>query len=876
MRLRTTAVTLLWLLASTFAAGANQNTDPVARPRRPNPNLLQAFDDLLRRLEDIKRGELTHGQKTSLFVKVAAARHHYKKKHVCPSSHLLQSFLDETQRLRLRRRRAALVEELYAGGRSLRDLVILQADRRSSCADASVGRPPKVELLESDNEHLSARVRFGSPKLASVKAGDETWTQMSLPGIENVVGPSGQPSLPSWQALVGIPSGSQLRLPAVQTTVRERIGLNLYPFQQQAADQVRDPRFGEEPPPPDDTFKDPPFLKDDKAYATDAFAPPNPCAVRMLGQMRDLQIAQIECNSARYNPVSDALEVFDAVEFDLKFEGGVGTFLTSQSLSPFEAGSSALASQVLNEAAVRRYVDIKDIGILPCWGEELLILTHHNFRAAADSLATWKSTKGIATSVREVGTGTPYPTGAAIDAFIESRYDSCVVRPSYVLLLGDSEFVPPSRTDWDSTMPDTCSDCGDSTTGSDWGYANYPQFFLDVFPDFGVGRIPVDTQTEAQRVVDKIVQYESSPPFLGIGSGAPYYTTATNASYFQCCRTDVGQAGTDMRSFVETSELTRNVLLGRGYNVERIYTTNTDFQDNFVADPTPRRFFNGTLLPAAIGPGFAWSGNATNVVNAFNAGRFLVFHRDHGGSTSWGDPPFGTGNFGSLTNSNRLPVVYSINCASGNWDRETDGGGSLESFMEQLLMLSGGGMVGGLGDNRNSPTWVNSALSRGFFDATWPETAPGFGSSASIRRIGDILNHGKLYLLTQIGVAQTAGEIVLDGVLGEWIMWHAFGDPTLELWTGNPYRLVLTTEVLVQALPDRLHASYPVDGATLTALQLVRGEPVPVARATVKGGVADLQYFVPPDPRAPIELSASFNNAVSVALKTNPGPPTIN
>ena len=117
---------------------------------------------------------------------------------------------------------------------------------------------------------------------------------------------------------------------------------------------------------------------------------------------------------------------------------------------------------------------------------------------------------------------------------------------------------------------------------------------------------------------------------------------------------------------------------------------------------------------------------------------------------------------------------------------------------------------------------------------------------------------------------------MLDGVLGEWIMWHAFGDPTLELWTGNPYRLVLTTEVLVQALPDRLHVDYPVDGATLTALQLVRGEPVPVARGIVKGGVADLQYFVTPDPSTPIQLSAGFDNAVSVALKTNPGPPTIN
>jgi hypothetical protein len=75
MRFRTAAVMLLWLLASTFAAAANQNTDPVARPRRPHPNVLQAFDDLLRRLEYIKRGELPHGQKTSLFVKVAAARH---------------------------------------------------------------------------------------------------------------------------------------------------------------------------------------------------------------------------------------------------------------------------------------------------------------------------------------------------------------------------------------------------------------------------------------------------------------------------------------------------------------------------------------------------------------------------------------------------------------------------------------------------------------------------------------------------------------------------------------------------------------------------------------------------------------------------------
>ena len=422
----------------------------------------------------------------------------------------------------------------------------------------------------------------------------------------------------------------------------------------------------------------------------------------------------------------------------MRFEGGKGQFITSQTLSPFEAASSQVASLVLNESAVRRYVEQIDLTHFPCLGEELLILTHPSFRPAADSLATWKRSKGIATTVRNVGAGTAFTTGAQIDELIEDRYRSCLVRPSYVLLLGDSEFVPPSRTDWDSTMPDTCTTCGDETTGSDWGYALYPQFIFDIFPDFGVGRIPADTLTEAQRVVDKTIQYESSPPFLGLFGGAPFYTSATNASYFQCCRTDVMQAGTDMRSFVETSEVARNVLLGRSYSVDRIYDTNTDFQDAFVADATPRRFFDGTALPAGIAPGsgFSWNGSTQNVIDAFNAGRFLVFHRDHGGNTSWGDPAFSTGNFASLTNGPRLPFVYSVNCASGNWDRETDGSGTSESFMEQLLLVSGGGMVGGLGDNRNSPTWVNSALARGFFDATWPETAPGFGGGTSERRLG--------------------------------------------------------------------------------------------------------------------------------------------
>ena len=67
--------------------------------------------------------------------------------------------------------------------------------------------------------------------------------------------------------------------------------------------------------------------------------------------------------------------------------------------------------------------------------------------------------------------------------------------------------------------------------------------------------------------------------------------------------------------------------------------------------------------------------------------------------------------------------------------------------------------------------------------------------------------------------------------------------------------------IVVAVQQDRLHVQYPVDGAELTALQLIGGEPVPVGRAIVEGGAADIPYFTPPSLRLPILLSASLENA---------------
>ena len=849
-------VVFLGALVAGLAVPASRAEAPPERGEA-DPQVVADFDDLRRYLDGLPDKILGDGVAASLEDKVKKSQAAYVGGQACSAASVLAAYLKQTEALR-QGDRVGVAEDLFNRGRELRDEVDRPTTPPNPCQDSRIGRTPKLRILASDNQHFAAKVALGAARLSTVEGGGETWTRLGVAGMQSQIGAPGLPSLPSWQGLVAVPRGARAVLAqTAPPVVRETLHLNLYPFQAQAFDQE------EEPFPPDPrTFMNKPFVKDPEAYKTDAALPPSPCAVRTLGQYRDLQIAQVECVGGQYNPARDELRLFDSVAFDIRFEGGEGTFITTQTLSPFEKGSQAVMQSVLNVGVMKRYVQGIDLSQLICLGEELLILTHPNFRPAADTLATWKRDKGISTTVINVGAGTAYTTAAAIDDLIEKRYDTCAVRPSYVLLMGDSEFIPPSHLNYDVD--------DDSTTGSDLDYALYVQFLFDAFfPDFAVARIPVDTATEAQTVVDKIVNYEAHPPFSGFGSGGPFYTTATVASYFQCCRTDVAQAGRDMRSFVETSETVRNQLLGAGYNVQRIYNTNTGYADGPVADTTPRRYFDGDPLPAALAPasGFPWNGTGTDIVNAFNAGRFNILHRDHGGPSGWVDPAFTTGSFGSLTNGALLPVVYSVNCKSGYFDRETDAGSTTESFMEQLLLKAGGGMVGGLGDVRNSPTWENSALTRGFYDATWPNLAPEYGGSTVHRRLGDILNHGKVYLLTQIGVAQPAGDVILDEVADEYIMWHAFGDPTLEMWTSNPHRITLPDVFAVAVLARSLRVTYAAEGAEITALQLAGdGSVRPIGRAKVKRGVARLPFFVAPDPKQPILLSASMDNAVSVLL----------
>lgn len=712
-----------------------------------------------------------------------------------------------------------------------------------------------VEILKADNTVFTAVVGLPKAQLWPVQATDgNNYTELALPGVDMDSSHPGQPHVPVVRRILAVPQGAEVRVAGVDTSIAKAMdNVLLLPAQPEAVDAARrQSQPGDDEKPSPDTFKDKPFTIDAKAYASAEPFPQQVVSVERLGRLRDLDLVQVSIAAAQYFPAKRHLALFDKVHLEIKFEGGKGGFLPRERMNnPFDNQAQPLYELALNYPIIEKFPFPGDILPNLCWGYEYLIVTDPAFRPAADTLRTWKIQKGISTKIVETGNdaGDAGTTKEQIQQYIRNQFNNCIIRPSYVLLLGDAEHINPFYRNTNSG--------GDA--GTDLDYALMDN--ADILPDLAIGRIPVDTLDQANTVINKIVSYEKNPPL------APaFYRSLSFASYFQCCRNDVADDGRTVRSFIETSELVRDELSGLGYTVERIYTTDMSYHSEYAGrDTTPRKYRNGAALPAALasGSGFAWDGDRDDVVNAFNDGRFLVFHRDHGWSGGWGDPSFTTNDIDDLTNSSKPSVVYSVNCASGLFDNETNGGNVNGVYWaEKLLRHDTGGAVGIIGDTRNSPTWANSALARGLFDATWTGVVPE-GGATSIRRLGDILNYGKSYLAGQVGVAQTAGSVSQTSANDDIILYHVYGDPTMQMWTRNPWfiRLPKLYEI-VKFDPTIWELRYPLEGAQVTLLQ----EGVPVARGLVRNGQVALPFLSKFDPAKPYELSASAPGGMSVLL----------
>ncbi len=717
--------------------------------------------------------------------------------------------------------------------------------------------PPDVrtEILASDNQGLQGTLRFPAPELTPVSDGGQEWTRVELPGSDALSGPAGEPGVPRCRWLFAIPQGATPTLTSMEVKRGAQLPLRLYPYQPMATEASVEVDDYPDSEPPAALYAGAPFTVDTTAYARPGPYPRVPCRVTLLGSVRDLRLGVFECACGEYDPVTETFTCFEEVDFTVGFVGGSGAFLSAESQGPFERLAEPYTTAVVNRATLGAYVAPSAGVARACLGAELLILTPPEFLTQASALAQWKASTGTSAEVVVVNDGTgPGPdSNDEIDALIDERYETCLIRPSYILLFGDSEQIPTFHLQRYLKDPGVM-------VATDYPYATYatPPGAMDLCPDFGVGRIAVQTDVQAQTVVDKIIAYESTPPL-----SPAFYGTVSIAAYFECCRTGGNPPGLeDGRSFILTAERTRADLNTVGRSVQRIYNTDTDHHTDYVGDPTPVAHANGTLLPAALraSSGYTWPGTTQDVIDAFNAGRFLFIHLDHGATWGWGDPRFTTSHLASLTNAGALPVVFSENCSSGHFDEGAD------CFAEQILRMQGGGAIGVFAWTRMSNTRFFHSLVQGALGAIWPAAFPQYNAGGQQRRrLGDILNYSRLYMLGAVLSADPTSDSYLN-IINHTRLYHLFGDPSLSIREKSPLRM--PTTFFEELQPAWINIYYAMEGAVITAFQQspLGGPRTPLGRGQVEAGVARVDQVAPREAGWSLTYVAQHADGTAVEL----------
>jgi len=392
---------------------------------------------------------------------------------------------------------------------------------------------------------------------------------------------------------------------------------------------------------------------------------------------------------------------------------------------------------------------------------ELLIIYGMELKRPADKLKTWKEKRGIITqtvSIEKIGN-----RAESIKKYI--RNERLIRSPGlrYVLLFGGVDAIAVSQ---EKRRHEEITDHY-FYTHRDAGPSEC------LLPWVAGGRIPVEKSENGMSVVDQIIRYEKEPPL-----DAAYYKKMTVAGSFVAGE-DEEEGYQDRRApddSLKTLEDISSHMLARGFQVNRVYFSTADKNIPYI-------YRDGNPVPGHVkchiltDPGVA----TRLLIRHINEGQLIVCHRGHGWWDGWEEPSFKTKDLKPIL-SNRQCVLFSINCLTGSFQES-----SKDVLSQKMLVLTGGPPTL-IAANFLTSTWHNDSMAIALFDALWPGMIRLFPAKHKrlpirYRRIGDVLNYAKVYLLAQHGANQETKK--------QFERYHVIGDPTLEIWAKNPSSLSL-------------------------------------------------------------------------------------
>ena len=580
----------------------------------------------------------------------------------------------------------------------------------------------------------------------------------------------GEPELPEYRTQIRVPRGAKVKAIVDKVAWAEVPGVyDVAPLQ---------------PPHPDLTGFDESsvkFRKNAKTYKRKSFG--NRPVVELVSRVsvRGRDYAVVVYRPFAYNPASRKLRAAGSVDWHIEYElpvkpvrrrrgrrnervpdaldirpqaGGARERAPESPTSPGVSPAAAPEGAAPAEAAPEGAASAADA--------DYLMIAHDTFVDEIQPLADWWHRKGLKVFVAAY----PSQTGSGEDAlfnYIQNAY-SAGVMTSFVLIVGDHENVPSAKIVghpyhgsshvWHTDLRYSCVDG------------------TDTYPDLAVGRFACDTEAQVTRMVNKTLTYDRNPP------PGSWYKEMVGAAQ--------NQSG---RWFEEDIHRVCDFLGGDFdfYGTWNGYSGTDPFNKGYVThvavdgylDPYYSSSYYLRLTPPTPTPA-SWKANGTagasQISSWINAGVSFVMHRDHGSTGGWGTPSYSTGNVNALTNGDKLPVVFSINCLTGQFD-------SGDNFGEAWIRRSGGGAVAFFGHQRVSYSSHNDTIHVGIMDSIWTDYSESWSSStyAPSRRMGEINNY-----------ARDADGYVWTYDLLTARMFNLLGDPALELRTEQPQALAAT------------------------------------------------------------------------------------
>ncbi len=568
----------------------------------------------------------------------------------------------------------------------------------------------------------------------------------------------GEPQLPVKLVHILLPPSSDVKGVQVTKTVREELSGDylVYP--------VQPPQIL---PMPGIELPEQPFVEPKGSV----YSSPTPYPDRLIefagcGNMGGYRIASFLCHPLQYIPLERKLLFHPEIEFRVE--------LRNAPPSPWRR------SRWLREIVRGLVLNPDDVALKTSLqpGEcEYVIITSPALRTAFQPLADWKTRKGVPARV---------VTTDSIYANCPGRDDAERVRnflkdahldwgTQWVLLGGDTDVVPDriayAMTSGAGFYPDEDSIRADlyyADLDGTWDLNSNNLFgevadSVDLYPDLIIGRTPVNTLTEAQTCVDKVLTYEKNPP--------PDY---------------------QLELLFLAEILWSDPYTDSGISKNRI--------DSLCVPP---RFDPIEKLYESLG-----NENRATVMAALNAGKNMTNHNGHANQYVMG---IGNGFLNSddmdgLVNGSRQGFLYSIGC----WPAAFD----YDCIAEHWLNNPSGGGVAFIGNSRYG--WGSPGNPEFGYSDRFDETFYDRLFIGNVHQIGATVALDKAHYIAKSRVANVY----------RWHQYqiNLLGEPELSLWTDIPGNLSVSVPDSIPVGTVRLtvtvrDGAQPVEGSLVCLMK---------------------------------------------------------